>query len=130
VSLTDGFAELALLAARTVVSAAATDTWQAAKRGVARLLGRGDPAREQLAERWAGRLADLLEEMPGVEADLRGWVDQVRALLPAGVVSAAGHDVAAGRDVAITASGGGVAAGTIHGDVAPPGPRNPNPASG
>jgi hypothetical protein len=27
---------------------------------------------------------------------------------------------AAGRDVAITASGGGIAAGVIHGDVVPP----------
>src|SRR5512143_238031 len=89
---------LAALAGNTVVAAATTDAWEAARRGFARLLGRGDPdrttmaerrlaetreqltdaeghdleqARAALVERWAGRLADLLEEDPGVEAELR-----------------------------------------------------------
>jgi len=41
--------------------------------------------------------------------------------------SAAGGSVAAGRDVNITASGGSVAAGVVHGGVAPPGPPRPGP---
>ena len=42
--------------------------------------------------------------------------------------SAAGHSVAAGRDVNITASGGGTAAGVIHGNVTPGNPTGPGPA--
>ena len=80
------------------------------------------------AERWAGRFADLLDEDPGVEAELRALVEEVAAQLPAGAVSAADHSVAAGRDVNITASGGGTAAGVIHGNVAPPDPTLPGPA--
>ena len=87
-----------------------------------------EQAREAQAERWAGRFADLLDEDPGVEAELRALVEEVAALLPAAVVSAADHSVAAGRDVSITASAGGTAAGVIHGNVAPPGPTRPGPA--
>jgi hypothetical protein len=146
---------LAALAGNTVVAAATTDAWEAARRGFARLLGRGDPKQEQLAERrlaetgeqltgaaaadleqaraalaerWAGRLADLLEEHPDTEADLRALIHGVQAALPAGMVSAADHAVAAGRDVNISASGGGVAAGVIHGDVTP-GPTWRGPAN-
>jgi hypothetical protein len=43
-------------------------------------------------------------------------------------VTASGHAVAAGRDVNITASGGGTAAGVIHGNVTPPNPTQPGPA--
>lgn len=98
--------------------------------GVVRSLGRGDPKQEQLAEqrlaetreqltgaegqdleraraalaeRWAGRLADLLEEQPDAEAGLPALVQQIRESLPAGMVSAADHAVAAGRDVNIRA---------------------------
>ena len=42
-------------------------------------------------------------------------------------VAASGYSVAAGRDVNITASGGGMAAGVIHGNVTP-GPTPPGPA--
>jgi hypothetical protein len=146
---------LAALAGNTVVTAATTDAWEAARRGFARLLGRGDPGQEQLAEqrlaetreqltgahdtdleqaraalagRWATRLADLLEENPGAEDDLRVLVQQIQAALPAGTVSAADHAVAAGRDVNISASGGGIAAGVIHGNVTP-GPTQPGPAN-
>ena len=84
--------------------------------------------REAQAERWAGRFADLLDEDPGIEAELRALVQEVAARLPAGAVSAADHSVAAGRDVNVTASGGGIAAGVIHGSVAPPGPTPPGPA--
>ena len=149
---------LALLAAQTVVAAASTDAWAAAKSGVARLLGRGDPERERLAGQrldqardqlqaappgqeldgvhaelvavWRTRLADLLEEHPDAAGDLQALVDQVQAQLPAASVSSADHAVAAGRDVKITASGSAVAAGVIHGDVMPPGPSVPGLAGG
>ena len=145
-------ASLLLLAGQTIVAAAATDAWGLCKRGFAKLLGRGDPAKEQLTEQkleatrqqlagsdsdqaraaeavaWKTRLESLLEEDPGAEAQLRALVEEVRAQLPAGVVSAADHSVAAGRDVNIAASGGGLAAGVIHGDVAPPNPTQQGPA--
>jgi hypothetical protein len=148
---------LAALAGNTVVAAATTDAWEAARRGFARLLGRGDPDRTQmaeqrlaetreqltgsvgmdleparaaLAERWAGRLADLLEEHPDAEAELRALVDEIQAALPAPMMSAADHAVAAGRDVNIGAASGGVAAGVIHGNVTPPpDPTRPGSAS-
>jgi hypothetical protein len=44
-------------------------------------------------------------------------------------VSAADHAVAAGRDLSIHADGGGIAAGVIHGNVAPPGPTVPGPGN-
>jgi hypothetical protein len=147
---------LAQFAGQTVAAAAVTDVWESVRGRFARLLGRGDArktevaegwleqAREQLttagaelepvraavAQRWAGRFADLLDEDPGVAVDLRALVEDVAARLPAGLVAAAGHSVAAGRDVRITASGGGTAAGVIHGNVAPPGPTSPGPAPG
>jgi hypothetical protein len=154
--LAEALTALAALAGNTVVAAATTDAWDAARHKFARLLGRGDPKQERLAEgrleetrklltepagadsgqaraaqaqRWAGRLEDLLEEDPGIEADLRAVVQEVQALLPAGMVSAADHAVAAGRDVNIRADRGGIAAGVIHGNVAPPGPTHPGPAA-
>lgn len=153
--LAETLTALAALAGNTVVAAATTDAWEAARRGFARLLGRGDPdrtkmaeqrlaetreqligvedkdleqARAALAQRWAGRLADLLEEHPDAESDLRALVEEVQAALPAGMVSAADHAVAAGRDVNISAASGGVAAGVIHGDVTP-GPTRQGPAN-
>jgi hypothetical protein len=148
---------LAALAGNTVVAAATTDAWEACRRRFARLLGRGDARKTELAEQrlaethaqlataagaeleraraaqeaqWVTRLADLLEEDPGVEADLRTLVREIQAQLPAGTVSAADHAVAAGRDVNITASGGGVAAGVIHGDVSAGNPPVPGPGQG
>jgi len=147
---------LAQWAGQTVAAAAVTDVWEAARHKVARLLGRGDPrktgaaerwldeTRQQLtaaqgadlepvqaaaAQRWEGRFADLLDEDPGVEADLRALVEAIAAQLPAGMVSAADHSVTAGRDVKITATGGAVAAGVIHGNVAPPNPTPPGQAN-
>jgi len=146
---------LAQWAGHTVAAAAVTDVWEAARHKVARLLGRGDPRKTEGAERWLdethqqltaaqgadleplrdaatlrweGRFADLLDEDPGVEADLRTLVEEIAAQLPAGLVSAGDYAVAAGRDVNITASGGGVAAGAIHGNVAPPNPTLPGSA--
>lgn len=132
--LAEGLLALATLAGNTVVTAAVTDAWEEARDKFARLLGRGDADKTKLAaqrleethdqltaaagtdleqiravpaERWTGRLADLLEEDPGAEADLRTVVQQIQAVLPAGTVSAADHAVAAGRDVSISAPGGG-----------------------
>ena len=147
---------LAQFASQTVAAAAITDVWESARGRFARLLGRGDArrtdvaegwlaqTREQLAaagsgaaleqartvaaERWAGRFADLLDEDPALESRLRALVDEVAAQLPAATASAANHSVAAGRDVQITASGGGLAAAVIHGNVAPPDPTQPGPA--
>jgi len=144
---------LAALAGRTVVAAAATDVWEEAKRGFARLLGRGDQNRAKIAERrldetreqlegvpapeldqaraqlaaaWQTRLVDLLEEHPDAAGDLQALVDHIQAELPA-AASAAGHAVAAARDVNITASDGSVAAGTLHGNVTL-NPTHPGPA--
>jgi hypothetical protein len=144
--------QLVELAGQTVVAAAATDGWGKAKAGLARLLGRGDDRRMQVLERrleetraelaglsgavlearraaqaavWQARLGDVLEDHPDLEAELRELVTQIRAGLPTGAVTSSGHGVAAGRDVNIEASGGGVAAGTIHGDVSPGNPTVP-----
>jgi hypothetical protein len=143
---------LAQSAGQTVASAAVTDLWESARVRFARLLGRGDArktevadrwlaqTREQLvsagpgaveqarkaaADRWASRFCDVLDEDPSLTDRLRALVGDVAAQLPAGAVSPTGYSIAAGRDVNITASGGGTAAGVIHGDVAPPNPPNP-----
>jgi hypothetical protein len=151
----DVLVALAQWAGQTVAAAAVTDVWESVRGRVARLLGRGDSrkndvaegwlaqtreqliaaapgaelerAREAQAERWAGRFADLLDEEPALELELRMFVQEVASQLPTGAVSAAGHSVAAGRDVTITASGGGIAAGVIRGHVAAPGPTPPGP---
>ena len=134
---------LASLAGNAVVAAASTDAWEGARRGIAKLLGRGDPDKTRLAERrlaktrdqltrvtgtdgerarsalaaqWAAWLADLLAEHPDAEADLRVLVEEVNV-----AVTAADHSLAAGGDVSIIASGSGIAAGVIHGPVAGPG---------
>jgi hypothetical protein len=154
--LAETLISLSQLAGLTVVAAAVTDAWETARRGTARLLGRGDSRKEQLAEQrleetrdqlavlkgseleqasatlaaqWTTRLADLLEENPEVEAELRALVEEVRAALPEGTVSAIDHSVAAGRDMKISADHGSFAAGVVHGDVRPPGPTGPGPAT-
>jgi hypothetical protein len=152
----DVLVALAQWAGQTVAAAAITDAWEAVRGRFARLLGQGDArkteaaerwlaqtreqltaaapgkeldrAREAAAERWSGRFADLLDEDPGLEAGLRALMEEVAAHLPVGTVSATDHSMVAGRDVAIAASGGGVAVGVIHGNVAPPGPTSPGPA--
>ena len=154
--LADGLMALAQWAGQTVAAAAVTDVWETARQRVARILGRGNPkkteaverwldethqqltaaqgadleaARAEAARRWEGRFADLLDEYPDVESDLRAVMEEIAAHLPVGVVSSVGHSVAAGRDVNITASGSGTAAGVIHGNVAPPNPTLPGPAN-
>jgi hypothetical protein len=142
-SLTD---ELASEAARTLVAAAAGNAWEAARRGFARIMGRGNSTRTELAEHrldetrqqlrdgserqdalittWRTRLADLLEEDPDIADDLRALLGDLSA-----DISATGHGVAAGRDVNVTASGGGVAAAVIHGNVTPTIHGNVTPAN-
>lgn len=68
---------LAVLAGQTVVAAASTDEWGTTKQGVARLLGRGDQKREQLAERRLDQTRDQLQAAPGQE------LEQARADLEA-----------------------------------------------
>jgi hypothetical protein len=99
---------LAGLAGAVVVIAAPTDVWKVARRGFARLLGRGDPERtraarrrleethhrlteatgenleraRELAAKWVTRLEDLLEDDPGVETDLDALVWKILKQLP------------------------------------------------
>src|SRR6266849_2922587 len=123
---------LAALAGRIVVDAVATDGWETAERGYARLLGRGDAKQTRLAERWleetrkqvaggagadmemirtalamrwAGRLADLLEENPDAEAELRAMVQEIQAALPAEKLSVSNHAVFSNGDVSSYAAG-------------------------
>lgn len=134
---------LVALAGSTLAAAAVTDAWETTRHMFVRLFRRGQPdstterqldaTRDQVsaaspsdvehvkaavAAEWAVRLKDLLADHPSAEAELRALVEEVQALLPAGVVSATDHSLAAGRDFNIDASGRGVAAGVIHGNVA------------
>ena len=151
----DVLTALAQFAGQTVAQAAITDVWEAVRGRFAKLIGRGSPrkaeiaeqwlaqthakltaalgagleqVRREQAERWAARFADLMDEDPGLEAELRALAEEVAAQLPAAAVSAVDHSVAAGRDVKVTADHGGTAAGVIHGNVTPPGPTPPGPA--
>ena len=145
---------LAQFAGQTVAAAALTDVWASSRSRFAKLIGRGDarkaevaerwltqtheqlaaagaelePVQQAQAERWTDRFADLLDEDPELEAQLRALANEVHAQLPVTAVAAADHSVAAGRDVKISADRGGTAAGVIHGNVAPPGPTPPGPA--
>lgn len=94
----------------TLVSAMATDAWQTARTAFARLLGRGDQARQALAEKrldesagqltglagtdlestraallpaWQTRLADLIEEHPELADELGQVTAQVQERLAA-----------------------------------------------
>ncbi len=123
---------LAALAGQMVVDAAASDEWETAEHECAQLLGRGDTMQTQVAERWlketheqlagdagtdmemirtalagrwAGRWADLLEEDPDAEAELRALVQQIQAVLPAGKLSASDHAVSVNDDVSSYAAG-------------------------
>lgn len=147
--------ELAALAGNALVAAAMTDAWQAFRHRFASLLGRGDASQTQVIEQrldqsraelaaaagvkldqaravqvttWTADMAALLAEYPEVEADLRALVDEIQAVMVTGAVTASDHSVTAGRDLNITASTSGVAAGVIHGNVTPPGPTAPGRA--
>lgn len=97
---------LASAGGAALVGAAAQDAWAIAKRGFAKLFGRGDQARtaavEERLERtraaleaagpdaertrleqqaaWVGRLEDLLSDHPEAVDELRALVEQVTAL--------------------------------------------------
>src|SRR5690349_14974149 len=104
--LAEGLLTLAAQAGWTVVTAADTAAWDTARCGFGRLMGQGDPeqtklaeqrldetrehlvgaagaqreeVRTTLAERWAGRLTDLMEEHGVAEADLRALVKELHA---------------------------------------------------
>lgn len=146
-------ADLVATAANTLVAAAATDAWTAARQRFAPLFARSrpDPAvsrrldatrgrlmaasaddvvrvRAELADQWAVRLRDLLDDAPGLAEILRVLVAEIQAELPADAL-ASGYWVSAGRDISVRADRGSVAAGVIHGSVAPPGPQQPGPGS-
>ena len=130
--LGDSLLTLAALAGQMVVDAAISDGWETAEQGYAQLLGRGDPRQTELAERWlketheqlagdagadkemvrtalagrwAGRWADLLEEDPDAEAELRTLVREVQAAPPAGKPSVSHHAVSPNGDVSSYAAG-------------------------
>jgi hypothetical protein len=102
--LAEALAALASTGSTALVTAMVTDGWEGIRPRFARLLGRGNPTQTQaaahrleqsraaltgvpgpaleraLAEQqivWQTRLADLLEEDPGVEDELRAVVAQV-----------------------------------------------------
>jgi hypothetical protein len=127
----EGRTALAALAGDAFVAAATTDVWEVVGRKAAPLLGGGDRKKEQLAngrlketrrqlERvsgreleetradlgrvWQVRLADLLEEDPGVEAELRALVEEILAQLPPGTGTVA-EQAAARQDVSTSAAG-------------------------
>ncbi len=99
-------AALAALAGNAVVQAAVTDTWESVRHKIARLFGRGQPhpqterrleathaqlaaaapadlekVQAEQAARWSGRLADLLEDHPDAEAELRSLLEEIQEKL-------------------------------------------------
>jgi hypothetical protein len=120
---------LALRAGLTVVYAATTDAWEVAKRGTARLLGRGNPNRERRwkqsleqtrksltglegedleearsarAERLAERLEERLQDYPSIEVDLRALMQQIAAALPAEMVSTIDRAMTEAEDLSLS----------------------------
>ncbi|WP_379522570.1 hypothetical protein [Nonomuraea insulae] len=96
--MSEALAALAAAGGTALVEAMTTDAWTSAKQSFARLLGRGKPERQEVAERrlerarqelagttgaelerartkqeaaWRLRLSDLLEDDPAAEAELR-----------------------------------------------------------
>ena len=58
--MAEALVALAALAGSTVVTAAVTDAWESARKGFARLLGRGDRAKTKLFEE---RLAETRDQL-------------------------------------------------------------------
>ncbi|WP_338933179.1 hypothetical protein WEB32_34320 [Streptomyces netropsis] len=98
---------IAIAGATTLVAAMATDTWQATRNGVARLLGRRDQAQEAAVEAqldsnaalvagaedaerarqvlvpvWQLQLGQFLQQHPDAADELKGLIDQIRGALP------------------------------------------------
>ena len=131
-TLGESLLALATLAGRTTVETAATDRWEIAERSYAKLLGQGNAKQTQLAEqwlddtrgqlagrpvadmeliraalaaRWARRWADLLEENPDTEAEVRALVQEIQAGLRADEPSMSNHAVSANDAVTSYAAG-------------------------
>ena len=132
------------LGLKDAASSAITDAYNGLKGLVRRkLAGRPDgelvlARHEQDPEVWEKPLA---QELTAAGADddpdlvsaaqaLMRLVDAAGSAAGKYQVAAADHAAAAGRDMNITASGGGTAAGVIHGNVTPPGPTSPGPVQG
>jgi hypothetical protein len=148
--LTETLIALAAAGGTALVEAAATDAWNTAKGGVARLFGRDkqqveilearledtrtqltavpapqlDQLRRRQTQAWTTRLEDLLDEQPDAAGRLQELLDEL-AQHPAmsGTATAVGtRSVAVGGNVDVRAEGGSAAALTM-GDVtlgAPP----------
>ena len=152
--LSEGQLTLAALAGQMVVDAAATDAWETAEHRYAKLLGRGAAKQTQLAEQWleetreqlaggvgadmkmirtalAGRWADLLEEDPETEAELRGFVE-IQTAPPAERLSPSDHAISANGDESSYAAGPSIPAPWPYGANSPirPGRRGTRPAPG
>lgn len=145
--------DLVTLAADTLVTAATTDVWDAARHGFARLFAHGRPQttaerrldatrerllassaeeldreRDELTREWVIRLQDILDESPDLGATLREMVMEIRQELHLSPL-AADHSVWAGRDISVRADGGSVAATVIAGNVSISGPQVPGPGN-
>ncbi len=142
--LTEALAALAASGGTALMAAAATDVWQFARAGIARLFTRGerrqewieskldqtaaeveratepDVVRERLVPDWQVRLSELLEERPELAAELGELTSQVQAQLPAAQQEwvQARFTVHAGRD-AYTAGRDQTITHHYHGGAAP-----------
>lgn len=85
----------------------------------------GDPEDPDLQAALRVAIRKALAQDPGLAREVRDLLAEASRA----VVSAGDHGIAAGRDVTVTASHGGVAAGTIHGPVST-GTPPPSPAPG
>lgn len=131
------------LGLRGAASAAVTDAYNGLKALVRRKLAGREGGElvlarhEQDPQVWDKPLEqELTAAGAGEDLDLVSAAQALMQLVDA-AGSAAGkyavasdHAVAAGGDVTISADRGGVAAGVIHGDVAPPRPTRPGPVPG
>jgi hypothetical protein len=138
---------LAIAAATALVGAMATDVWQTARSGFARLFGRGDQRRQEVADKrldeaatkvaeatdqervrqellaaWQVRLQDLLEEHPEAEDELRTLTEQVKTQLPAAQQAWVQHNIARDQGTVQAVQGGNQ---YIYGT---PGPAASSPA--
>jgi hypothetical protein len=132
--------DLAQTAATTLVTAAATDTWGAARAGFLRLFHRGDRTalaerrlddtsteieradsgdrdrvRGELAGGWRTRLADLLEEHPEAAEELRALVRSLAAAgAGAGETTVNTTNVTASGTAIVNVANGGTINATIN----------------
>ncbi|MEU6867126.1 hypothetical protein ABZ924_28410 [Streptomyces sp. NPDC046876] len=156
--LTEALAMLATAGGTAVVQAAGKDIWDGFREQLARWFGRGDAEREQAElerldqtaqaleaargaeaqrvrrrqeELWQARIESLLESLDGVEREQAGHAlgSLLAQAAPRGTrVSAGPGGVATGENMTITANGGSIAAGTIHGGAQIGAPSPPDPS--